>query len=272
MWDGRPLNGQRVLIHAEQGLGDSIQFIRYAPRIVERGGVVVVECQQALVELFKTARGVSEVVAAGEPLPPFDFHVPMLSQPLVFKTTLETIPGEIHYLTADPARCEIWRQKIGGERSRLRAGLVWGGNPANPGDRTRSIRLEKLLPLLRVEGVDFFSLQKDRGAEQIREVPGAARIIDHTGSLSSFAETAALLVQLDLVISVDTAIVHLAGALGRPVWALLPLAPDWRWLLNRYDSPWYPTLRLFRQPRIADWDSVIVEVREQLEAFVKSRR
>jgi hypothetical protein len=270
MWDGRPLNGQRVLIHAEQGFGDSIQFVRYAPQIVERGGVVIVECQQALVELFKSAKGVSEVVAAGEPLPPFDLHVPMLSLPLAFKTTVETIPTDVHYLAADPARCEVWRQKIG-DRSRLRVGLVWGGNPSNPGDRTRSIRLEQLLPLLRVEGADFYSLQKDRRSEQIRDLPDPGKIIDHTESLASFAETAALLMQLDLVISVDTAVVHLAGALGRPVWALLPLAPDWRWMLQRSDSPWYPTLRLFRQPRLADWDPVIAEVRDQLEALAKSR-
>ena len=261
-----------MLIHAEQGLGDSIQFIRYAPLVAGRGGVVLVECQRSLVGLFRGVKGVAGVVAAGDPLPPFDLHVPMLSQPLVFKTTNETIPREVPYLAADPARCESWRVRLGADRPRLRVGLAWAGKPTHGQDRLRSIRLDQLLPLLGGEGVEFFSLQVDRGTEQIRQIPGASGIIDHTGHIHGFADTAALLMQLDLVISVDTAVLHLAGALGRPAWALLAFAPDWRWLLDRADSPWYPTMRLFRQPRIMEWEPAIAEVREQIGMLVKSRR
>ena len=272
LWDGRPLHGQRVLIHAEQGLGDSIQFIRYAPKIVGRGGVVVVESQRSLAELFRGAGGVDTVVAAGEPLPAFDFHVPMLSLPLVFRTAPETIPRETPYLFADPARCESWRARLGGDRSRLRVGIAWAGNPKHRLDGFRSVSLRQLLPLLDVDGVDFFSLQKDCGAEQIRQLPGASGIVDHTNSIRDFADTAALLAQLDLVISVDTAVLHLAGALGTPAWALLAFAPDWRWFLDRSDSPWYPAIRLFRQSRLAEWEPVVAAVREELHNLVQSRR
>ena len=271
MWDGSPLAGQRVLIHAEQGFGDSIQFIRYAPLIAERGGVAVVECPQPLAGLFGTVKGVGEVIAEGAPLPPFDLHVPVLSLPFVFGTTLENIPREVPYLSAFPSRCVAWRERLGEDRSRLKVGLAWAGNPGHFRDRLRSIPLRQLLPLLEVEGVDFISLQKDRGAAQIAELPGASTILDPTADLHDFADTAALLSQLDLIIAVDTAIAHLAGALGRPVWTLLPFAPDWRWMTGREDSPWYPTMRLFRQPRIADWDPVIAEVRRQLQSLAQSR-
>ena len=271
MWCGEPLNGRRVLVHAEQGLGDSIQFIRYVPMIVRRGGVVVVECPRPLVVLFRNFEGISEFVAMGESLPPFDLHVPMLSLPLVFKTTLGTIPRGTPYLAADPAKCEPWRERLRIERARLRVGLAWAGNVTHSQDRRRSIPLARLLPLVTVEGIDFFSLQKDRGTDQIRELPAAAGLTDCTQLLNDFADTAALIAQLDLVISVDTAILHLAGALGRPAWALLPFAPDWRWLLNRDDSPWYPTMRLFRQPRLMDWEPVIDEVREQLQQQVRAK-
>ena len=271
MWDGTPLCGQRVLIHAEQGFGDSIQFIRYAPLVAARGGRVVVECPQPLVALFGTVRGVSEVVPEGAPLPPFDLHVPMLSLPLVCKTTLETVPRETPYLAPFPSRDLSGLPRLGDDRARLKVGLAWAGNPGHFRDRLRSIGLRELLPLLGVEGVDFVSLQKDRGTEEIRQLAGAPEIIDPTAQIRDFADTAALLTQLDLVIAVDTAVAHLAGALGQRVWVLLPFAPDWRWMIGREDSPWYPTMRLFRQERIMDWAPVVARVRHELQGLVQSR-
>lgn len=271
MWDGSPPEGLRVLIHAEQGFGDSIQFVRYAPLVAARGAKVIVECQRALVELFRSIEGVSEVIPAGESLPSFDLHVPMLSQPFVFRTTLETIPSKVPYLFAAPDRCEIWRKRLDSDSPRLKVGLVWAGNTQNITLRKRHISLQALLPLLNVEGLEIVNLQIGPEAGQIRRLPAASGIIDLTGHIQDFADTAALVAQLDLVISVDTAVAHLAGALGRPVWVLLPFVPDWRWLIGRDDSPWYPTMRLFRQPCAEDWNSVIAEVREQLQLLVQSQ-
>ena len=259
-WDGSALEGRRVLVHAEQGYGDCIQFIRYAPLIAARGGEVIVGCQQALVDLFRGAKGVGETVAVGDVLPPYDLHVPMLSVPLVFKTTEETIPREAPYLSADPARRAAWRERLGDDRTRLRVGLAWTGNSQILRLRKRHVALNDLLPLLRVAGIDFFNLQVDRGTEQIQRIPGASGIIDHTGHIQDFADTAAFLEELDLILSVDTAVAHLAGALGRPVWTLLPFVPDWRWGLEGGSTPWYPTMQLFRQTTAGVWDTVIQQV------------
>ena len=269
MWDGSPLNGRRLLVHAEQGFGDSIQFVRYVPLVAARGGAVVVECPRSLAELFGTVAGVSEVIPEGAPLPPFDLHVPMLSLPFVLGTTLETVPRELPYLTPFPSRCLAWRELLGGG-ARLKVGLAWAGNPGHLRDRLRSIPLRQLLPVLGVDGVDFISLQKDVGSAQPRQFAAATKMADHTAHIHSFADTAALVSQLDLVIAVDTSVAHLAGALGKPVWVLLPFAPDWRWMVEREDSPWYPTMRLFRQQRIGDWDPVIAKVRGELQAFAGS--
>jgi len=264
MWDGSPLHGRRILIHAEQGFGDAVQFVRYAPLIAARGGEVVVECRPPLVEIFRRVREVREVVAADGPLPPFDVHVPMLSQPLLFQTRRETIPAETPYLFADPARGETWRQRLGDDRTRLRVGLSWAGSPLNRRNRTRNVSLEMLLPILQTEGIDFFSLQAGEGPEETRLAAGTAGIIDHTSHIHDFADTAALMSQLDLIITVDTAAAHLAGALGRRVWTLLPFVPDWRWGLQGEETPWYPTMQLFRQPSPGDWDSVIRNLAAEL--------
>jgi Flp pilus assembly protein TadD len=261
MWDGRPLNGDRVLIHAEQGLGDSIQFIRFASLIAARGGQVIAEVQPPLVSLFRTVPGVGEVLPAGNPLPAFAFHVPMLSLPMACGTTLETIPHEVPYLTVDETRRSAWREKLAVHRAPLRVGFAWTGSAANAGNPMRSIPPELFKPLLDVPGVDFFCLQKDQAAES--PLP---ELLDYTADLTSFAETAALLEQLDLVVSVDTSVLHLAGALGRPAWALLRFAPDWRWMRDREDSPWYPTLRLFRQEKTGEWQKVIRAVARELAA------
>jgi tetratricopeptide (TPR) repeat protein len=262
-WDGRPLSGQRVLIRAEQGFGDSIQFIRYAAAITKRGGVVAVECQPALVELFRSAPGVSSVAPTGGALPDCEFQVPMLSLPLVCETTLATIPSTVPYLTADAEQQTAWEARLGPREGRLRVGLAWMGSRDNAANSLRSIPLETLAPLFTLTGIDFVSLQIGAGAEQIANSPNA-HLIDLTAELTDFSATAALLASLDLVIAVDSAVLHLAGAMGRSAWAMLRFAADWRWLQEREDSPWYPTLRLFRQPSYRAWEPVVAEIKGEL--------
>jgi tetratricopeptide (TPR) repeat protein len=268
-WEGQPLTGQRVLIRAEQGFGDAIQFIRYASVVAARGGIAVVECPPALADLFRQVEGVSEVFPMGSPRPSFDLQVPLLSLPLVCGTTLETIPAAIPYLAAEAARQEAWRARLGADRSRLRVGLAWKGHAKNPGNALRSIPPEKLTPLLDLEGVDFYSLQKDGGPAPAEIFD--RRLIDLTANLRDFSDTAALIGELDLVISIDSAALHLAGAMGRPAWGLLRFAADWRYLEGREDSPWYPSLRLFRQPSYRDWDSVVAVVRRELASLQANR-
>jgi hypothetical protein len=269
MWIGEPLAGRRLLLHAEQGFGDSIQFIRYAREIAARGGEVVLECPAALVALLRTAPGVRAIVASGDPLPPCDFHLPMLSQPLVFQTTRENVPAETPYLFAESGRREFWRQRLGEDRRQYRVGVAWAGNPHHRRSRQRDIALDALRPLFAVAGVDFCSLQIDHATGSSNRAPA---IVDHTAALRDFADTAALISELDLVISVDTAVAHLAGALGRPVWTLLPFVPDWRWGLEGDHTPWYPTMRLFRQAAPGDWRDVVERVREALGQIVSARK
>jgi hypothetical protein len=263
-WRGEPLEGKRILVYAEQGLGDSIQFIRYAPWMAARGGAVIVEAQPSLAELFREVKGVCEVVAAGEALPDFDVHVPMLSLPLAFGTRRESIPREVPYLRARAGRLAAWERRVGGRGGRFRVGLIWASSPENPLWRIRDVTLEMLRPVLAVPGVEFFSLQLGVAATQFREETGGGGMVDLTAEIRDFADSAALMAQLDLVISVDTAPAHLAGALGRPVWTLLPFSPDWRWGSEGETTPWYPTMRLFRQTVLGEWGAVVERVAEEL--------
>jgi hypothetical protein len=272
MWDGRSLNGRHLLIHAEQGLGDAIQFVRYARMCAGRDAQVTLVCDRSLVELFRGTEGPSQILAMGDPLPPFDLHLPMLSQPLVFRTRRESIPNEVPYLFAEPARCAAWKKRLGDDRSHLRVGLTWKGNPGNRRSRIRDIPLETLWPMLGAEHVVFYGLQLGEGAEELRRFPEAARIVDQSEHIHEFADTAALMTELDLIISVDTAVAHLGGALGRPVWTLLPFVPDWRWGLEGETTPWYPTMRLFRQPAMDDWESVIERVAGELRRLAAAPR
>ena len=266
IWNGEPLDGKRILIYAEQGFGDAIHFVRYVPLIAERGAEVIVVCQPPLVDLFRTAEGVGKVVTDGDPiLPPFDVHAPMLSLPMIFQTRRESIPREIPYLFADPAQAECWRKRLGERTSRLRVGVAWSGDPRHRRDRIRSIPLRTLQPLWQLKGIELFSLQLPPEAAQLAEFP-TAPIVDHTNQLADFADTAALMSELDLIITVDTAAAHLAGALGRPVWTLLSYVPDWRWGLEGEETPWYPTMRLFRQPAPGEWNAVIERVSAELDA------
>lgn len=262
-WNGEPLAGKTVLMDAEQGSGDTIQFVRYASFIRERGGRAVVGCPPELLRLVKSH---PDVQAAGSaaPLPPFDLHLPMMSFPLVAQTRLETIPRRVPYLFAEPADVAAWQSRLAGSPG-LKVGLVWAGSPGHRDDRRRSMALASLAPLWRAPGVTFFSLQKGPAAAEIAAHPSLP-MIDFTADLRDFADTAALVTNLDLVISVDTAVAHLAGALAKPIWMLLPFKLDWRWLTVRHDSPWYPTARLFRQPGIGQWEPV---VRAALEALAK---
>jgi tetratricopeptide (TPR) repeat protein len=257
LWDGSRFAGRRLLLHAEQGAGDTLQFVRYVPMICERGGEVLLESPGSLARLLSTLKGGAKIFRPGEMIPPFDMHLPLGSAMRVFGTEVETIPGKTPYLWSDAGDRERWRQRLAG--GGLKVGITWQGNPDQGAEPHRSIALERLRPLLETSGCRFFALQKEFGREQMAALPPG--VLDDLGpELADFAETAAAIMELDLVISTCTSVVHLVGALGKPVWVLLRFSPDWRWLLGRGDSPWYPTARLFRQKRPGDWFDVVRRV------------
>lgn len=265
LWLGdKDIAGKTLLVHAEQGLGDTIQFARYLPLLKARGCKLIVEVQPALLTLFKAQGLDAEIVARGEPLPPFDVQCPLLSLPLAFRTTLDTVPAGIPYLRADAARIDAWREKLA-TRNKPRVGLVWSGNAAFLKDHQRRIPFAQIAQLLD-DDHDWFAVQKDIRDEDRDALARDPRIIDLSGDLTDFTETAAALSQLDLVISIDTGVAHLAGAMGRPVWMLLAFNADFRWLRGRTDSPWYPTAKLFRQETPGDWRGVIARVTRNLAA------
>ena len=270
-WDGQqPIAGKTILLHAEQGLGDTLQFVRFAPLLAKSGATVIIECQPELRNLLRDLDGAAAVVARDDPLPNLDLHCPLLSLPLAFETELATIPANIPYLRPPRDRVERWRGRLP-QHGRLRVGLCWAGSRMHLNDRNRSIPLERFATLLSVPGVDFVSVQKEVDAAQaaILHVRGVTQL---GGDFADFVDTAAVVAMLDLVISVDTSIAHLAGAMGKAVGLLVPFSPDWRWLLERTDSPWYPTMRLFRQPAIADWDTPLERVCRELSDLVAVRR
>jgi tetratricopeptide (TPR) repeat protein len=265
------IDGKTILLHSEQGFGDTIQFCRYVPLVAARGARVILEVENPLLELMSNFLCVRQVVSKGEPLPDFDVHCPLLTLPLVFATRLETIPADVPYLSATATFSEKWKRRLP-KSATARIGISWAGNPNYKYDQSRSIGLSPMLPLLSCQDVQFFSIQKDLRVgdlETLRNNPH----VKHLGEeIETFEDTAAIISLLDLVISSDTSIVHLAGALGKPVWVLLQHVPDWRWLLDRDDSPWYPTARLFRQDDTRAWDSVIARVHKALLKLVESRR
>ena len=272
LWRGDvDLHGKTILVLEDEGFGDTIQFARYIPDLVERGARVVLRVGDPLHPLLSGLPGIAECSPKSDPsLPSFDLHVPTCSLPLAFGTRLDTIPADIPYLPAPPqSRVQAWEKRLEdrlGPRRRFRVGLVWSGRPTHVNDHNRSIPLAMLSRILDVDAA-FVSLQKDPRPSD-KAALDRTGIVDLTSDLTDFAETAALVSCLDLVISVDTSVVHLAGALGRPVWTLLPHVPDWRWLLDRDDSPWYPTMRLFRQTVSRDWADVIDRVRAELVGLV----
>ncbi len=260
LWQGQPDADGLVLLYGEQGLGDTIQFCRYAPLVADRMPVALVVPPE-LGRLMRTLGPRITVLSDGETTVAYTVQCPLMSLPRAFGTTLDTIPAAMPYLHADPAQVAAWQDRLAG-RDGLRVGLVWGGNPGNPANHRRSIPFARLAPLLDQPGLCFVSLQKQRQ----KETPDHPRLLDWTAELDDLADTAALIAALDLVIGVDTAVIHLAGALGKPVWLLNRFDTDWRWMRGRTDSPWYPTLRLFRQDRPGDWDGVIARVGQALEA------
>lgn len=259
-WTGEPLNGCTILLHAEQGLGDALQFVRYAPLVARRGGRVVLEVYPQVLPLVRHLPGVALAVSNAEPLPPFDVHCSLLSLPGVFDTDLDSIPATVPYLTVPPDKLAEWTGRLGPRRG-MRVGIAWSGNPRHRDDARRSIPFETFHALTAAHpAIEFHSLQKDVSVT-------AANVFDHSAELHDFGDTGALVSLMDLVISVDTSVAHLAGALGRPVWVLLMHLADWRWLLEREDSPWYPTMRLLRQPSRGDWASVLAKASRWLEAL-----
>jgi tetratricopeptide (TPR) repeat protein len=265
-WDGSPLAGRTILLYAEQALGDTLQFIRYAPLVQKRGGNVVVECQPPLARLLANCPGIDRLVPRGSPLPAFDVQAALLSLPGLFGTTLDRVPANVPYLFADPALVASWRQELRG--TSFKVGIAWQGSMTFAGDRLRSAPLRHFAPLARVEGVRLFGLQKGTAREQIRDVSRQFTITDLGSTLDegtgAFLDTAAVMMNLDLVVTTDTSIAHLAGALGVPVWVALSIGPDWRWLIGREDCPWYPSMRLFRQSRLHDWDEVFERMAAEL--------
>jgi tetratricopeptide (TPR) repeat protein len=269
-WDGAPLDGKSILLYGEQGLGDVIQFVRYAPLVQRerRARKVIVQCQPALMSLVKTVEGVAAVIAGDTPaeaMPAFDVHCALASLPHRFGTTIETIPNQCPYVSADSAHVRAWRERLKLTSDVRNIGLVWAGSATHRNDRNRSCRLADLAPLAKIRGVRWFSLQLGDAAQQLASSPAGMTIEDPTDGLRDFADTAALMEALDLTITVDTAPAHLAGALARPVWVMLPSVPDFRWLLDRGDSPWYPAMRLFRQRSAGDWSGVMLEVVQALD-------
>ncbi|MFD2232942.1 tetratricopeptide repeat protein [Phaeospirillum tilakii] len=265
-WDGTPLAGRTLLLWCEQGLGDSIQFVRFAARIVSGGGRVVLLCPPELEALLQGVTGIDRVVSRISTLPPCDCQAPLLSLPRLLGTRLATLPAPVPYLAVPPAATARWRDRLAALPGR-KVGLVWRGRPQHTNDRNRSLDPARLAPLLDRPGISFVSLQKGARPDDAAALAGRAPLLDLGPELADFTDTAAVLAGLDLVISVDTSVIHLAGALGRPGWLLLPFDPDWRWLLERQDSPWYPTLRLFRQPAPGAWDPVIADLADALGGF-----
>jgi hypothetical protein len=269
-WDGAALDGRTIVVHTEQGLGDTIHFVRYMPALKALGGKVIVHCQGALIQLLAGAKGIDGMTAWRSPLPPFDVHEHLLNLPGVLHTRLENVPAAIPYLKVDPDLLGRWRNDMRQYRREadLLVGIAWKGSAKNLTDQKRSVPLSCFEVLAQVPGVRLVSLQKGPGTEQVENLRDKLGIVDLGTQLDeasgAFMDTAAVMANLDLVISCDTALPHLAGALGVPVWIALPLASDWRWMLQREDSPWYPSIRLFRQARWSDWDEVFGRIAGEL--------
>jgi tetratricopeptide (TPR) repeat protein len=267
-WRGEALAGRTILIHAEQGLGDTIQFVRYLPEVARRGGRVLLAAPPQCARLLAGLPGPDALLRPGEARPPAHVQCALLSLPHVLGTTLESIPAPIPYLRPDAEALDRWRARLA-RLPGLRVGLAWAGNPNHQNDHNRSIAPSRLARFWEVPGVSWVSLQVGARAGALRNHAPDGVVLDLTPGLTDLAETAAAMAHLDLVVTVDTAVAHLAGALGRPVWTMLPILPDWRWLLRREDTPWYPTMRLFRQARAGEWEEVIARVVEDVAALAR---
>jgi tetratricopeptide (TPR) repeat protein len=272
LWQGEQVEGKTILLHAEQGLGDTLQCLRFVPEVIAKSGRVILELPQPLVKLATSLAGGGEIVPHGVELPKFDVHCAFMSLPRVLGVSVKNLrERQVPYLRAEPAAIERWARRLAGTGSGLRVGLAWAGNPMHAGDRRRSIAIEKFAELVKLPSVRFYALQVGERAQDLALLP-PGRVINLAPELNDFAETAAALANLDLLITVDSAIAHLAGSIGRPCWVMLPFSPDWRWLTGRSDSAWYPVLRLFRQNRPGDWDGVFQHVEAELASLAGARQ
>jgi tetratricopeptide (TPR) repeat protein len=263
-WRGEPIGGKTVLLHSEQGNGDTIQLARYAPLVARQGARVILAVQPALVSLLAQLPGLERVMSVADPLPAYDLQATLADLPGIFGTSLATIPEPRGYLRPDADRVGRWKARLGAE-PRRKVGLIWAGNPRHRDDRSRSIPLKTMEPLLGRDDIAWFGLQLGERSAEIGALSPPPRVTDLAGELVDFSETAAVLAALDLLITVDTAAAHLAGALGRPAWLLIPRQADWRWMREREDTPWYASLRLFRQERQGDWTPAIARVAAALD-------
>ena len=268
-WNGSPLQGRVIFLYAEQGFGDVIQFARYAPLVAERGGKVIVSCQPKLKALLESVPGISTVLTIEDPHPAFDVCSALMSLPRIFETTLDTIPAQVPYVRPDPEKARRWSTRLAADGASLKVGLYWATETRNRIASLKSLTLDMLAPLGGVRGVTYYSLQRGAAATQAAHPPQGMKLIDLAAELEDFSDDAALISHLDLVISVDTATAHLAGAMGRPVWTLTHFPPEWRWLLARDDSPWYPTMRLFRRGPADAWEQVISRVCQALRQLAE---
>ncbi len=263
-WNGEPFSGQTLLIHGEQGFGDNLQFLRYLPLVKKSGGRVLFEVPKLLAPLIKDYPGIDQLLnfnPSRATQASFDFFIPLLNLPGIFKTLPTTIPASEPHVTAPPQLCEKWQKHLASPRHKV--GLVWGGHTLP--DHLRSCSAKTFRPLCEIDGIDFYGLQTGEPAKESKILETTTGFRTNLGNeLINFADTAAIISQLDLTITIDTATAHLAGAMGRPVWVLLPFAPDWRWFLSRSDSPWYPTMRLFRQSEAKNWQQPLDEIKEKL--------
>lgn len=274
LWDGTNIKGRTILLYGGT-YGDEIQFIRYAPLVAECGARVVFVCLKELVSLLKSVTGIHQILSSDEPLPDFDVHCSIRSLPIVFNTSTETVPSKVPYITVSSLLINEWRHKVLHDESKLKIGLVWtsGGTPSDHMGwlmKKKSFPLEVFSLLAQLGDISFYSLQKGWASEQTKNPPKGMELFDYTAEIQDFSDTAALIENLDLIISVDTAVAHLAGALGKSVWTLLDAGSDWRWLMNREDCPWYPTMRLFRQSSEGNWESVMTKVKDELLKLLDS--
>jgi hypothetical protein len=269
-WDGADLHGKVILLYAEQGFGDTLQFARYVSLVAERGRVIV-SCRSQLKALFEQAMRDCLVVDASEPPPAFDLCCALPSLPRIFGTTHATIPARVPYLHAEAGKAARWQARLAADGIALKVGLVWATEARSRIALQKSLSLEMLEPLAAIPGVIFYSMQKGPAAAEVVRAPKRLRLVDVAGELEDFSDTAALISCLDLVVTIDTAVAHLAGAMGKPVWTLTHWPPDWRWLLGRDDSPWYPTMRLFRRARTDTWSDIVLRLRQALQRLAGQR-
>ena len=262
LWDGTPLDGKTILLFAEQGFGDTIQFIRYVEEVAKYSGNIIVECQKPLFRLLLNVPKIDRLIIKGDHVPNFNVCAPLLSIPYILGTTSASIPANTPYLFANDNSVHLKNL----QEKNKNVGIVWAGSPKHKNDRNRSTQLSNFLPLASLPGVQLFSLQAGSRRADLKRIINETTIIDATSEINDYADTAAIIGQLDLIISVDTSVAHLAGAMGKPVWVLLPFAPDYRWLLDRGDSPWYPTMQLYRQRSLGNWSDIFDEIERLLRA------